>query len=312
MQWREFWNRGLRQSFHQPVMLRAGRNEVLVVAEFTRIQTFSELWRVQLPHSCPREELKSPRQASPGSLLATARLIRKSLKSEIIRPKIKDHEMRNSLRIPFPVLMLLLLLARPVVANDADDAARKLVEEVVATAGGEEKLLKLFRFRERVLITSTPAAPVKPDEKENRTSVVQVSGNWWVGTAKRDKDKVRVLCWTWSLRILLEPKSKIQTLSDVTVADKPAFGLRVTESVKEPIDLFFDKESKRLVAIDYTDTRHIFSDWKKTAEGHHYPSHVVGYRFADRAAGKLQDQQWYQTDLLELTPLTELPAELKP
>ena len=207
--------------------------------------------------------------------------------------------------------MLLLALARFAAADDVDPAAKKLVEEVIATAGGDEKLLKLFRFRERVLITSTPAAPVTSDEKENRTSVVHVSGNWWIGTAKRDKDKVRVLCWTWSLRILLDPKSKIQTLPDITVSDKPAFGLRVTESVKEPIDLFFDKESKRLVAIDYTDTRHLFSEWKKTAEGHQYPSHVAGFRFADRAAGKLQDQQWYQTDILELTPLAELPADLK-
>lgn len=86
----------------------------------------------------------------------------------------------------------------------------------------------------------------------------------------------------------------------------------MTESVKEPIDLFFDKESKRLVVINYTDTRRIFSDWKKTAGGRHDPSHVIVYRFVDRAAGKLPDQQWYQTDLLELAPLTELPAELKP
>ena len=219
--------------------------------------------------------------------------------------------MRCQFQWTVPVLMMLLVSGRSLVADDADAATKKLVEEVVATAGGEEKLLKLFRFRERVLITATPAAPVTPDEKENRTSVVQVSGNWWIGTAKRDKDKVRVLCWTWSLRILLDPKSKIQTVPDITVADKPAFGLRVTESVKEPIDLFFDKESKRLVAIDYTDTRHLFSEWKKTAEGHQYPSHVVGVRFADRAAGKLQDTQWYQTDILELTPLTELPADLK-
>ena len=188
--------------------------------------------------------------------------------------------MRCQFQWTVPVLMMLLVSGRSLVADDADAATKKLVEEVVATAGGEEKLLKLFRFRERVLITATPAAPVTPDEKENRMSVVQVSGNWWIGTAKRDKDKVRVLCWTWSLRNLLDPKSKIQTVPDINVADKPAFGLRVIESVKEPIDLFFDKESKRLVAIDYTDTRHLFSDWKKTAEGHQYPSHVVGFRFA--------------------------------
>jgi hypothetical protein len=186
-----------------------------------------------------------------------------------------------------------------------------LVKQVVKTAGGEDKLLKLFRFRERILITDTPVAPVTKDEKGNRTSVVEVSGDWWIGTAKRDKDKVRVLCWAWSLRILLDPKSKIQRVPEITVSDKPALGLRVSESVKEPIDLFFDKETLRLVAIDYTDTRHIFSDWKKTEEGHAYPAHVAGFRFADRKARTLQNKQWYQTDILELTPLIELPGGLK-
>ena len=99
--------------------------------------------------------------------------------------------MRNQTRLTVSALLLFLSLARPVVANDVDAAAKKLVEEVVATAGGEEKRLKLFRCHEQVLITSTPAAPVTADEKENRTSVVHVSGNWWIGTAKRDKDKVR-------------------------------------------------------------------------------------------------------------------------
>jgi hypothetical protein len=194
----------------------------------------------------------------------------------------------------------------------ADEAeTNMLVAQVVEAAGGEEKLLKLFRFRERVLITSTPAAVVTADEKENRTSVVQVGGDWWIGENKRDKDKVRVLCYAWSLRLLLDPKSKVTPIADTVVADKPAFGLRVSESVQEPIDLLFDKDSRQLVAIDYTDTRHIFSEWKKTTEGHQYPSHVVGFRFANRPAGVLNEQQWYQTDILELTPLTELPTELK-
>lgn len=193
-------------------------------------------------------------------------------------------------------------------ADDADPSKR--VQQVVAAAGGEEKLLKLFRFRERVLITSTPAAPVTPDEKGNRSSVVEVSGKWWIGTVPRDKDKVRVLCWAWSLRLLLDPKSKVVLIDDITVGDKPAFGLRVTESVKEPIDLYFDRGDKRLVAIDYTDTRHVFSQWKKTEEGSSYPSHVAGFRFVDRAALKLNDTQWYQTDIVELTPLRALPPEL--
>lgn len=196
-------------------------------------------------------------------------------------------------------------------ATAAEQDPQKLVEQVSKSAGGEARLLKLFRFRERVLITGTAAPPVAEGEKGNRTSVVQVGGDWWIGTTKRDKDKVRVLCWAWSLRILLDTDSKIQSVPDVMVADKPSFGLRVTGSVKKPIDLYFDKESNRLVAIDYDDTRHIFTEWKKTDDGHLYPSHVVGFRFENREAGKLKDNQWYQTDILELIPLSELPSDLK-
>ncbi len=216
--------------------------------------------------------------------------------------------MLTSMKFVVPMFVSLCALTPALKADETD--AKKIVEQVVKTAGGEEKLLTLFRFRERVLITSTPAAPVTADEKENRTSVVQVSGDWWIGKDKRDKDKVRVLCWAWSLRILLDPKSKVDAIAETMVAGKPAFGLRVSESAKEPIDLLFDKDTNRLVAIDYTDTRHVFSEWKMTTEGHHYPSHVAGYRFTNRAAGMLNEKQWYQTDVLELTPLKELPAEL--
>ena len=197
----------------------------------------------------------------------------------------------------------------------ADDDSRApinpVVDTVIKAIGGEDNLLDIFRFSERVLITATETPLMEGKTKANRSSVVKVGTAWWVGTAKRSKDKVRVLCWAWSLRILLDKNSKIETIPDVQINNKPVFGLRVTESITEPIDLFFDKETKRLTAIDYTDTRHVFSDWKKSAEGHHYPAHVAGFRFTDKASGTTQESQWYQTDILELTPLTELPSELK-
>lgn len=188
------------------------------------------------------------------------------------------------------------------------DTVPSRVEAVLAAAGGQEKLLKLFRLEERVLITATPT-PLKPDDKPNRTSTVEVGGRWWVGNTLRDKDKVRVLCWAWSLRVLLEPKSKIEMLPDATIGDAAVIGLRVSESVAEPIDLWFDAETKRLVAIDYTDTRHVFSELKTTDAGHRYPSHVTGYRFIDRATKTTSDNQWYQTDILSLVPLDSLPDE---
>lgn len=143
----------------------------------------------------------------------------------------------------------------------------ELVDRVIKTAGDKSKLLELFRFGERVLNANTPAALVTQDEKGNRASVVKVADDWWIGTAKREKDQVRVLCWAWSLRILLNPNARIRLVPDVKLNDKTVFGLRVTGAFKELIDLSFDKESNRLVAIDYDDTRYIFSVWKETNDG---------------------------------------------
>jgi hypothetical protein len=193
----------------------------------------------------------------------------------------------------------------------ADDSAKARVEQVVTAVGGEEKLLKLFRYRERVLVSAAAAPAVTPEEKGNRTSVVQVGGDVWLGTTKRGKDKVRVLMWAWSLRLLLDPQSKIEALPETTIAGTAVTGLRVTESIKEPMTLYFDTQKHKLIAIDYTDTRHVFTDWRTTSEGHHYAAHVVGYKFTDLDKGTVSDTQWYQTDILELTPLAELPAELK-
>ena len=220
------------------------------------------------------------------------------------------HIMRNTIGI---FTLVVAVLAQPLWtrADETDAPVDELVNLAIRTMGGKEKLLDVFRFHERVLITSTPTPVVAGETKGNRTSVVKVGGGWWVGQKKRNKDKVRVLCWAWSLRILLDDKSKIEAIPDIVVDKKPAFGLRLTGSVKEPIDLYFDKESNRLAAIDYTDTRHVFSDWKKTREGHLYPAHVAGFRFADRKFRTVQKKQWYQTDILKLVPLKELPSDLK-
>jgi hypothetical protein len=90
--------------------------------------------------------------------------------------------------VAFLALVSLSFLQLSATAAEADP--QELVKQVVESAGGEEKLLTLFRFRERVLITATPAAPVAKGEKGNRTSVVQVAGDWWINGAKRDKDNL--------------------------------------------------------------------------------------------------------------------------
>lgn len=206
-------------------------------------------------------------------------------------------------------LLVLGACSIPVQADEA--AAKSLVAKVIDRAGGEPRLLKLFRFRERVLIQDTPAEPPAPDEKGNRTSTIEVGDRMWTGTKRREKDKVRILIWAWTLRILTAPEAKVDTLEDAMVAGKAAVGLRVTNVTKQPVDLWFDKSSLRLAAIDYTDTRHIFSDWTTTPDGREYARHVAGYRFVDATKKVVRDKQWYQTDILELTPLEKLPDGLE-
>jgi hypothetical protein len=196
-------------------------------------------------------------------------------------------------------------------AARADDAAKALAAKVVERAGGEAKLLKLFRMREQVHVTNKLLPSPAADAKENRVSIVEVGGDWWLAGKPRGKDKVRVLCWAWSLRLLLAPEARLSTLPEAAVAGKPSVGLKVEGATKDPVDLWFNKETMSLVAIDYTDTRHVFSHWTETPAGHRYAAEVHGYRFANVAEKKASETQWYQSHILELTPLDELPEELK-
>jgi hypothetical protein len=206
-------------------------------------------------------------------------------------------------------LIAVVLIASQTFAAEPTEA---LAEAVVAQAGGADKLLDIFRMREQIHVSKDPTPPPAADAPGNRTSIVDVGGDWWIGKKKRDQETAHVLCRAWSLRLLLEPASRLERLADVRFGDQAVVGLRVTGSVQQPLDLWFDAATNQLVAVDYLDSRHLFSDWRTTADGRPYPAHVTGRRFADAAAKTLRDQQWYQTDLLEVTPLSELPTELTP
>jgi hypothetical protein len=66
----------------------------------------------------------------------------------------------------------------------------------------------------------------------------------------------------------------------------------------------------RLLAIDWRQSRHLFREWKKTDDGLWYASRAIGIRFADPKKKVLAKQPWYQSDILELTRLKDLPAGL--
>lgn len=197
------------------------------------------------------------------------------------------------------VSIMMLVIAGEIRA--AEPVARELVQATVEAAGGGTKLLKLFRIKERLAVSSD-----ENTKGNERVSVLEPPGHWWVGKndrVKNDKEPATFLVWGWTLNALVDEKSKLESLDEMTINDKPAYGIRVSETVTPPMDLYFDKESKRLTQIRWRTDRHEFSDWKQ-ADGAWYASKCVGYKLA---TGK----RWYHTEILELERLKELPSGLE-
>lgn len=183
----------------------------------------------------------------------------------------------------------------------ADEAKTKdLVKQVVAATGSDEKLLKLFRMKERLNVSSDPEK-----KGSERVSVLEPPAHWWLGKKDRvkdDKEPATFLVWGWTLGALTEPKSKVEAIPEIMEADRPALGLRVSGTVDPAMDLYFDKATSLLVRIDWRSDIHRFSDWKEH-DGAKYPAKCIGYK---KASGK----PWYFTEILELERLQELPAGL--
>lgn len=179
-----------------------------------------------------------------------------------------------------------------------------VVKQVVTAVGGEDKLLRLFRTRETVNVSSDPEK-----KASERVSVYEPPKYWWTGKNERVKNEqmpdepATFLVWAWSLGMLTDPASKLEVIPDVVESDKTAIGLRVSGTVSPPMDLYFDKSESRLVRIDWRSDIHRFSDWKEL-DGVKYPAKCVGYK---KATGK----PWYFSTIIELERLKELPEGLK-
>jgi hypothetical protein len=199
-------------------------------------------------------------------------------------------------RVAFLALICVGVL--PISAESAEPDPSALVGQVVAAAGGEDKLLKLLRIREQLNVTSDPAK-----KGSERISVIEPPTHWWIGKNERGSEPAKFLVWAWTLGALTDPKSKIEAIPEITEADKPAFGLRVSGTIDPPLDLYFDKIESRLVRLDWRSDIHRFSDWKEH-DGAKYPAKCVGYK---KSSGK----PWYFSEILELERLKELPEGLK-
>lgn len=186
----------------------------------------------------------------------------------------------------------------------SDPDTGPIVKQAFDAVGGEAKLLRLFRARETVNVSSDPDKKVP-----ERVSVYEPPKYWWTGKNERVKDEAKpdepaiFLVWAWTLGILKDPASKLQAIPEIVESNKPAIGLRVSGSVTPPMDIYFDKAESRIVRIDWRSDVHRFSDWKEV-DGVKYPAKCIGFK-------KNSDKPWYFSEIIELERLSDLPADLK-
>lgn len=188
------------------------------------------------------------------------------------------------------------------VAEDPNTTA--VVKRVLDAVGGESKLLRLFRTRETVNVSSDPEKKVA-----ERVSVYEPPKYWWTGKNERVKNEAKpdepatFLVWAWTLGILTDPATELEVIPEVIESNMPAFGLRVSGTVNPPMELYFDRAESRLVRIDWRSDIHRFSHWKEL-DGVKYPSKCVGYK-------KSTGMPWYFSEVVELERLKDVPEGLK-
>ncbi len=156
---------------------------------------------------------------------STLRLLRSTINSICaLGPKciVSPSKLESLMRMPCWICLLCVAsLAKFSPAADPDPLV--LVKQVVSAAGGDDKLLKFFRTRETVNVSSDPEKIVP-----ERVSVYEPPNYWWTGKTERVKDVKKpdepaiYLVWAWTLGLLTDPASELQLIPDVVEADKPA------------------------------------------------------------------------------------------
>ena len=184
-------------------------------------------------------------------------------------------------------------------APATDPVPKETLRATLDAVGGEAKLFKLFRMKEKLVVNEDPKA-----KGSERTSVCEPPKYWWLGKAERvaeQKEPATFLVWAWTLAILTDPKSKLETVPDIKIGDRETYGIKVGGSVEPAMTMYFDRETKLLARIDWRTDQHVFSDWKEH-DGTKYPAKCVGYK---AKTGK----PWYYTELLGIERLKDLPKE---
>jgi len=199
----------------------------------------------------------------------------------------------------FVAAVVVLLLGGVASAQDVIP----LVEQAVKAAGGRENLLHRFTIQERLNVSKDLEQPGKP-----RESVFDGHEDWWYrggqGAWQKKKDEPATkLVWAWTLEALTDPETNVETIADIEKEGKALTGLHLSETITPAMDVYFDKETSRLVRIDWRSDIHRFSEWKQQ-EGIWYPARCVGFK-------KNTGKPWYVSEIVELHRIESLPEGLE-
>ena len=193
-------------------------------------------------------------------------------------------------------LMSLALLA---FASTQDaEKVKAVVDKAVTAHGGADKLLRMFRWKEKYYFGEGKDGTVR--KAELRPPEVWWNGSKDIAAGNADRTDKTYLVWTWTLAPLLEKDSKLALLPDLDVDGKPAAGIKLTREGRREISLYFDKETGRLARINWRTYHVTFENWKEH-DGARYPAKAVVRNNKD---GSLH--LW--TEFLELERLKEVPG----
>lgn len=185
------------------------------------------------------------------------------------------------------------------IASAADPTAETLAKKIVASHGGADKLLRVFKFSETYHLRGNL------EKGTDRNSILQPPHLWFVGKKERvsqeNKGGVCHDVWMWTLAPLVDPKTTLEALPNKDVEGKAAHGLKVSGSIEPPMSVFFDATTDDLLKIEWKGEQFFFSA----------PIAVDGTRVPSKAVliGKTGNERM-RTTLRTVERLATLPADL--
>jgi hypothetical protein len=195
--------------------------------------------------------------------------------------------------------LLPLLLATSAFTQTVEP--QPLVEKALAAVGGKDKLLKTFRIKEIFHFGSTPE-PAEGKKRSTRESILSQPDKWWINKKERGAEPAKDDVRAWSLDLLVDPKSKIEVIPDLTDEGKNCFVLQISGSVDPAMKFYFDKETSLLLRLDWRGDFYRFSEWKEH-DGLRYAAKTIIFKVKD-------SKPWFFHEVTELERLAQLPVGL--